>query len=78
MEGGAQPLLISFVTARLHGIHNGSNSRMEDGGGGCHTLQPNSLGTGDKSPPPPPIPEFCLGLGGGTKVFILHDQTTED
>ena len=36
---------------------------------GVGTLQPNSLGTGDKCPHPPKISEFCLGLGWGTKVF---------
>ena len=40
---------------------------MEDGRG--HTLQPHSLGTVDV--PPTQISEFCLGLGGGTKVFYL-------
>ena len=67
---GAQLLLISFATTRLHGTCNGSINGMEDGG---HTLQPHSLRTGDNvTPPPPPNPNFrvfCLGLGGGTKVF---------
>ena len=64
--GGAQPLLNSFATTRLHGICNGSNNGMKDGGGGGgHTLQPNSLGTGDKCSHQPPIPDVCLGLGGG-------------
>ena len=66
---GAQLLLISFATTRLHGICNGSNNRMEDGGGGGHRLQPHSLGTGISAPHPPQISEFCLGLVGGTKVF---------
>ena len=40
------------------------------GGGGGHTLQPHSLGTGNKCPPSTPnVRVFCLGLGGGTKVF---------
>ena len=48
--------------------------------GGTHF---HSLGTGDKCPPPPPqhtpiFRVFCLGLGGGTKCFILGDQTTGD
>ena len=42
----AQLLLIRFATTRLHGICNGSNDRMEDGGGG-HSLQSHSLETGD-------------------------------
>ena len=74
---GAQLLLISFATTRLHGICNGSINRMEDGGGGGgHTPQRHSLGTANKCPPPPPpppthpkFPRFCLGLGGGTKMF---------
>ena len=31
---GAQLLLISFATTRLHGICNGSNNEIEDGGEG--------------------------------------------
>ena len=36
--GGAQLLLISFATTRLHGICNGIINRMEDGG--VHTPAP--------------------------------------
>ena len=52
---------------------------MEDGG---HTLQPHSLGTGDKCPPPqhthkPQISElFDWDWEGAQKLFILRDQTT--
>ena len=69
---GAQLLLISFATTRLHGICNGSNNGMEAGGGGggegTHS-SPTALGLGISDPHPPQISEFCLGLGGGTKVF---------
>ena len=72
-EGGAQLLLISCATIRLHGICNGSIDGMEDGGGGGHTLQPHSLGTGDERPPPPQhtqnFPSFLFGTGRGQKVF---------
>ena len=73
---GAHLLLISFATTRLHGICNGSNNRMEDGGGGGggHTLQPHSLETGDKCPPPtpPPSPNFrdWFGTGRGHKIVL--------
>ena len=65
--GGAQLLLISCATTRLPGICNGSIDGMEDGG---HTLQPRSLGTGDKCSPQThhKVLSF-LGLGRGTKVF---------
>ena len=70
---GAQLLLISFATTRLHGICNGSINRMEDGG--THS----SLGTGDKCPHPPQISEFFVwDWEGAQKCFILRDQTTED
>ena len=46
---------------------------------GEHTLRPQSLGTWDKCPQPrTQIAEFDLGLGGGTKMFFLRDQTTGD
>ena len=55
---------------------------MEDcGGGGGHTLQPHSLGTGDKCPTPthPKFPFFLFVLDWeGAQVFILRDQTTGD
>ena len=73
---GAQLLLISFGTTRLHGICIGSINRMEDRG---HTLQPHSLGTGDKCPYPPQISEFFVwDWEGAQKSFILLDQTTGD
>ena len=79
---GAQLILISFATTRLHGICNGRINRMEDGGGGggggAHS-SPTALGLGISAPPPTPnFRVFCLGLGGGTKVFVPHDQTTGD
>ena len=58
---GAQLLLISFATTRLHGICNGSVDGMEDGGGGGHTLQFHSLGTGDPR-----------GGGGGSLIFSTY------
>ena len=75
--GGAQLLLISFATTRLHGICNRSINRIEDGG---HTLQPHSLGTGNKCPPhPPQISEFFVwDWEGAQKCFFLRDQTTGD
>ena len=76
--GGAQLLLISFATTRLHGICNGSINGIEDGGGG-HTLQSHSLGTKDMYHPPQ-ISEFFFVLDreGTQKCFILRDQTTGD
>ena len=61
---GAQLLLISFATTRLHGVCNGSINGMEDGGGGGgHTLQSHSLRTKDMYPPPPPqFSEFFFVL----------------
>ena len=49
-------------------------------GGGGHTLQSHSLGTGDKcSLPSPHISEFFVwDSEGAQKCFILHDQTTWD
>ena len=69
---GAQLLLISLAT-RLHGIRNGGNNGMEDGGGSTHAT---ALGLGISAP----TPNFrvFLGLGGETAVFFLPDQTTED
>ena len=64
--GGAQLLLISFATTRLHGICNGSINRMEDGG--THS-GPAALGLGISVPTHPKLPSFSLGLGGGKKVF---------
>ena len=48
---------------------------MEDGGGG--TLQPHSLGTGDKCPPPthPKFPSFVWNWECAQTCFILRDQT---
>ena len=69
---GAQLLLISFATTRLHGICNGSLNRMEDGGGGGTHPSATALGLRISAPPPPThpkFPRFCLGLGGGTKMF---------
>ena len=53
---------------------------MEDGGGGGHTLQLVSLGTGDKYPlNTPQFSEFfAWGWEGAQKCFILGDQTTGD
>ena len=46
--------------------------------GGAHS-SPTALELGISAPSNhPKFPEFCLGLGGGTKEFILHDQTTGD
>ena len=45
---GAQLLLISFAT-RLHGICNGSNNGIEDGGGSTHAT---ALGLGISAPTP--------------------------
>ena len=63
------------------GFAKESKNGMENRGGGGHTLQPHSLGTGDKCPPPHPqsqISEFGLGLGGAQKCCFLRDQTTGD
>ena len=70
---GAQLLLISFAT-RLHGICNGSNNRIEDGGGEhtCH-----SLGTGDKCTHPK-FPSLVWDWEGKQQCFSLPDQTTGD
>ena len=70
----AQLLLISCATTRVHGICNGNIDGMEDGGGGGTHSSPTALGLGI-SPPPPKhtinFRVFCLGLGGGTKVFYV-------
>ena len=52
-----------------HYFCNGSNNGMEDGED-THS-SPIALGLGISAgcPHPPQISEFCLGLGGGTKVF---------
>ena len=43
------------------------------GGGRGHTLQPNSLGTGDNCPPPTHTPNFrgFLGTGRGHKSVLI-------
>ena len=56
--GGAQLLLISFATTRLHGICNGSNNGMEDGEGGTRS-SPTALGLGISAP----TPNFRVLLG---------------
>ena len=61
---GAQLLLISFAT-RLHGICNGSNNGMEDGGGSTHAT---ALGLGISAP----APNFRVLFGtgrGNSSVF---------
>ena len=68
--GGAQLLLISFATTRLHGICTGSINRMEDGGGGGTHYSPTALGLGISAPHPPQISEFfAWDWEGGTKRF---------
>ena len=61
---GAQLLLFSFAT-RLHGICNGSNNGMEDGGGSTHGT---ALGFGISAP----TPNFRVLFGtgrGNSSVF---------
>ena len=49
------------------------------GAGGGHTLQPLSLGIGDKCPPPTPnFPSLVWDWEESQNSFILHDQTTGD
>ena len=58
-----------------------ASTEWKIGGGGVHTLQPHSLGTGDKCPTPthPKFPFFfVLDWEGAQKCFILRDQTTGD
>ena len=45
---------------------------------GGHTLQPHSLGTGDKYPHPTPNFRVLLGTGRGHKSVLSSDQTTGD
>ena len=72
---GAQLLLITVVTTRLHGICNESNNGMEDG----DTLQSHSLGTGDKCPPfDPKFPSFVWDCEWAQKCLILSEHTTGD
>ena len=56
------------------------NQKRSGRWGGGHTLQPHSLGTGDKCPPSthPKFPSFVWDWEGAHKCFILRDQTTED
>ena len=62
-RGGAQLLLISFASTRVHGICNGSINRMKDK---CPPHQPQ-------------ISEFLVwDWEGAQKCFIHHDQTTGD
>ena len=69
---GAQLLLISFAT-RLHGICNGSNNGMEDGGREhtCH-----SLGTGDKCTHPK-FPSFVWDWEGKQQCFSSPTRLQE-
>ena len=59
---GAQLLLISFAT-RLHGICNGSNNGMEDGGGSTHAT---ALGLGISAPTPNFRVLFLTGRGNSS------------
>ena len=70
---GAQLLLISFATTRLHGICNGSINRMEDGG---YTLQPHSLGI--SAPTHPKYPIFLFGIGRGHKSVLSSATRLQD
>ena len=75
--GGAQLLLISFATTRLHGIWNGGINGMEEGGG-AHS-SPTALGQGICAPHPPQISMFFVwDWEGAQKCFILRDHTTGD
>ena len=69
---GAQLLLISFAT-RLHGICNGSNNGMEDGGRE-HTCC--SLGTGDKCTHPK-FPSFVWDWEGKQQCFSSPTRLQE-
>ena len=70
---GAQLLLISFAT-RLHGICNGSNNGMEDGGWREHTC--HSLGTGDKCTHPK-FPSFVWDWEGKQQCFSSPTRLQE-
>ena len=72
--GGAQLLLMSFVTTRLHGICNKSNNGMEDG----DTLQSHCLGTGDKCPPSTPNLRVLFGTGSGHKSVLSSANTLQE
>ena len=52
------------------------NGKWWGGGGGTHS-SPTALGLGISAPIPPQISEFCLGLGGGTKVFYPPTRLQE-
>ena len=69
---GAQLLLISFAI-KLHGICNGSNNGMEDGGREhtCH-----SLGTGDKFTHPK-FPSFVWDWEGKQQCFSSPTRLQE-
>ena len=73
--GGAQLLLISFATTRLHEFAMEVSTEWKMEGALTPVPQPWDWGSrlGISAPPPPQQTQifriFCLGLGGGTKVF---------
>ena len=73
-SGGGGTAII--LATRLNGICNASHNRMEEGAhlGLLATVQPHSLGTGDKCPPPC----FRVLFGNIQQFSILIDQTTGD
>ena len=68
------------MTTRLHDICQSMEAKWNGRWGRGYTLQPHSLGTGDKCPPPtqPKFLSLVWDWEGAQKCFILHDQTTGD
>ena len=70
--GGAQLLLISFVTTRLHAMEVTTEWRVWE-----HS-SPTALGLGISAPTHPKFLSFVWDWDGAQKCFILHNQTTID
>ena len=71
-EGGGGHNYYSLALRLLDYMGFATEASTEWKMGGGHTPQRHSFGTANKCPPPthPKFPRFCLGLGGGTKMFF--------